>query len=119
MNYFRKQYINKKGINPKDWLHIGHKNFFYYDATNNTSESLNNVLKKKELLPFNLIKTVKKLVSALQYNRDNYENYKKNHCYDYSLQKSFHLKDKRVEKNQEKIQILNESFPNLKKYRTK
>jgi len=47
MNYFKKQYLNRKGINPEDWLHIGLKMFFYYDATNITSESLNNVLKKK------------------------------------------------------------------------
>jgi len=56
---------------------------------------------------------------ALNDNLNNYENFEKNHCYDYSLKKSFLLKDKRTNTIEMKINMLDEAFPDLKQYVTR
>ena len=65
INYLKRNFVFKKGVDPIKWMHFSLKEY-YYDGTNNTSESINRSLKRNEILPFNLKKSLKKMISTLK-----------------------------------------------------
>ncbi len=121
MKYFNKTYLNHVHLTPKRWLHIGYKENIYYDATNNLQESLNHVHKMTEDMVSSLSFTsaCKKMKEALERNLFEFNHLEINHDYKYSYDKSFSLKEKRVETIIEKIELHNKSYKGLQKYRGK
>lgn len=85
MEYFYKQFVHKRGISTYNWLHIGDKEKPFYDATNNTSETLNKVLKQFKRLPLDTWETVKVLNNSLDKYLEFYHNYDVKHNYKYSV----------------------------------
>lgn len=110
MSYFKKQYINKKGIYPYRWLHFSHKKEFFYDPTNNVSETLNRNLKRRALLPFDAKTSLRKLVCSIDDNFVMYENIDRHTHYGNTLASFIYRKEKRLKKQKEKFEILLELY---------
>jgi hypothetical protein len=97
--YLNKHYVDHKNIHPCDWLHLGLKEYYYYDATNNTSESLNRALKRNEILPFSLKKSIKKILAVIKrYCHIFLYELSSDTSYNHSEKKAINLKNKRMEK---------------------
>lgn len=116
IKYFKDTYINRKAFHPIFWLHGDSKQDIYYDATNNTAESLNHILKMKALLPFNLSQSLNTLVLSLKSYEKLCKSFNRNHIYEYSVERAKKGKEEYLEEISKNREILSKTFPNLKRY---
>ena len=117
MRYFRGQYVNNANIKPIDWLHLADKSHFYYDATNNTAESVNKLIKKHTILPFEVRKGTKKILKILRESLHIFKNLPDHRLYGNSLIHHKNMELRRYIKKLEREQALDTLFPNLQPYR--
>jgi len=117
ISYIKRNYVNKKGVDPLNWMHFLLKEYYFYDGTNNTSESLNRALKRNEILPFTLKKSMNKMIATLK----RYENIFLNELcrkpsYRYSVKRARRQKNIRMNEYVQKQVELKERFNNIKEY---
>ena len=115
-HYLMNTYINHIHFLPSRWLHLQSKEDYFYDATNNTSEILNHVLKMNIASSISLEQIARKLTHSIKKYDHICKNFHLYHKYSHSLERSRKNKEKRVSKKIEKQTKSDEYYPKLKKY---
>eukprot|EP01091_Cochliopodium_minus_P009289 TRINITY_DN2256_c0_g1_i2.p1 TRINITY_DN2256_c0_g1~~TRINITY_DN2256_c0_g1_i2.p1 ORF type:complete len:284 (+),score=46.61 TRINITY_DN2256_c0_g1_i2:646-1497(+) len=108
--YFNKYYIEAKNVFPERWLHMYFKKDSTYDSTNNSVETLNNVLKIFELKRIFFLEVFNKIIKQLDLYEKMSDNLEYLHNYEYSIEASKHRKKRREEKKEEQYKKLLQKF---------
>ena len=103
IKYFKKYYIQSKNVYPERWLHMNSKRLIGYDATNNTAESLNNILKLLEYPKLSFMEAFTKLINNIDHYDKIVESLYSQDSWEYSEEASIHRKQLRDKKKNIKI----------------
>lgn len=99
------------------WMHFGLKDYYYYDATNNTSESINRFLKRNEIFPFTLEKSVRKITKVLQrYEYMFLREISRRKPYRFSVKKAHRQKDKNMIEYCTLRDYIRQEYQDIKEY---
>lgn len=117
MDYFRKTYVNNVHFTPTRWLHLHDKEFMFYDPTNNTSESLNNVIKRGKDKAFTLKMTTLKIVDEIKQTEFKFDRLGREHGYKKSLKCSQTRKLNREKEVQKEIKEQSKIYQDIFEYK--
>ena len=107
MAYFRETYVDCKHFVPIRWLHIGLKESQFHDPTNNTSESLNKVLKMNSKNNLSFEHAVRKIHRSILYYKSQFltisQTHKQKFSFEYFLKRKFKTQIEILERENEFI----------------